>query len=60
MKYDFPKQQYSINCDFEKGSQNQHYQSTILVWREGATKKTTLCTLLILLIILDDPLSEVH
>ena len=43
------------DCDLEKGSQNQHFSSTPLVGSEGVTKKSTLCTLLIMLIILDDP-----
>ena len=37
------------------GRQNQHFQSTLLGGREGVTKKSTLCTLLIMLIIMDDP-----
>ena len=37
---------------------NQHFQSTLLEGREGVTKQSTLCALLIMLIILDDPLSE--
>ena len=27
------------HCDFEKGSQNQHFQSTLLVGKEGVTQK---------------------
>ena len=41
------------------GRQNQRFQSTLLGGREGAregvTKKCTLCTLLIMLIIMDGP-----
>ena len=35
---------------------NQHFQSTLLGGREGVTKKSTLCTLLKMLTIMDDPL----
>ena len=35
---------------------NQHFQSTLLGGREGVTKKNTLCTLLIMWIIVGDPL----
>ena len=28
-----------VHSDFENGSQNQHFQSTILVGREGVTKE---------------------
>ena len=28
-----------MHCNFEKGSRNQHLQSTLLVGREGVTKK---------------------
>ena len=42
-------------CDFEKGSQNQHFQNTLLVGRERVTKNNTLCTLLIMLTIRDNP-----
>ena len=52
----FFKMSFMVYCDFEKGSQNQHFQSTLLVVREGFTKKSTLCTLLIMLTIVDDPL----
>ena len=34
---------------------NQHFQSTMLRGREGVTKNSTSCTLLIMLTILDDP-----
>ena len=44
------------HCDFEKGSKNQHFQSTLLVGR--GDKKITLCTLLTMLTILDDPLHD--
>ena len=47
---------FMVHCDFEKWSQNQHLQSTLLVGREGFTEKSTLCTLLIMLTILDDAL----
>ena len=30
---------FIVHCNFEKGSQNQHFQSTLLVGREGVTKK---------------------
>ena len=42
-----------VHCDFEKWSQNQHFQSTILVEREVVTERS-MCTLLIMLTILDD------
>ena len=45
------------HCDFEKGSQNKHFQGTLLVGREGVTKKSTLYSLLTMLTILDDPLT---
>ena len=40
-----------MHCDFEKGSHwKQHFQITLLVGREGVTKKnSTLCTILIML-----------
>ena len=44
-----------VHCDFEKVSQDQQFQSTLSVGR-GSQKKSTLCTLLIMLTILDDPL----
>ena len=28
-----------VHCDFEKGPQNQHFQNTLLVWREWVTEK---------------------
>ena len=34
---------------------NQHLKNTLLGGREGVTKKCTLCTLLIMLTIMDDP-----
>ena len=46
-----------MSCDFEKGSQNQHFQSTLQVGREWVTKKRTLCTIFIMLTNLDKPLS---
>ena len=48
-----------MHCDFEKGSQNEYFKyfkSTLLVGREGVTKKEYSCTLLIMLTILDVPL----
>ena len=30
---------FMVHCDFEKVSQNQHFQSTLLVGREGVTKR---------------------
>ena len=51
------KKFFMVICDFEKGSQKQHFQSTLLVGREGSQKITcTLCTVLIMLTILDDAL----
>ena len=35
---------------------NQHFQSTLLGGREGVTKESTLCMLLIMLTIMDGPL----
>ena len=45
-----------MHCDFEKGPENQHFQSTLPVGKEGVTKKGTMCMLLKMLTILDDPL----
>ena len=46
-----------MHCDFQKASRNQHFQSTLLVGREGVTKNSTL---LIMLTILDDPLGYIQ
>ena len=51
----FSKMSFMMHCHFEKRSQNQHFQSNLLVGREEGTKKSILCTLLIMLTILDDP-----
>ena len=51
----FLKLSLMVHCHFEKGSQNQHFQNTLLEGREGVTKKSILCTLLIMLTILEDP-----
>ena len=68
---------FTVHWDFENGSQNQHFQSTLLRGREeggrreggereergrreggeggrGVTKRALVCTLLIMLTILDD------
>ena len=29
---------FMVHCDFEKGSQNQHFKGTLLVGSEGITK----------------------
>ena len=50
----FLKMSFMGHCDFEKTSQNQHFQSTLSAGR-GSQKKSTLCTLLIMLTILDNP-----
>ena len=42
--YVFQKCRLMVHCDFEKGSQNHHFQSK-LVRREGVIKCSTLCTL---------------
>ena len=34
---------------------NQHFQSTLLGGGEGVTKKSTLCTLVKMMTIMDDP-----
>ena len=48
---------HMVHCDFENVSNlNQHFQSTLMVGREVVTQKSTLCTLLIILTIFDDPL----
>ena len=52
----FPTMSFIVHCDFEKVSRNPHFQSTLLVWREGVKKKNILCTLLIMLTIMDDTL----
>ena len=35
----FKKMPFMVHCDFDKGSQNKHFQSILLVGREGITKK---------------------
>ena len=35
----FSKMLLMVHCDFEKGSRNQHFQSTLLVERERVTKE---------------------
>ena len=50
---------FMVNRDFQKGSQNQHFQNTLLVGREAFTNKSSLCTLLIILTILDDSVPSV-
>ena len=50
----FSKLSFMAHFDFEKGSQNQLFQSTLFVGREMVTKRSNLCTLLITLTILDD------
>ena len=47
----FFKMSLMVHRDFEKGSRNQNFQSTLLGGREGVTKKSTLCTLLTMLTI---------
>ena len=37
---------------------NQHFKSTLLGGGEGVTKKSTLCTLVKMMTIMDDPLRE--
>ena len=37
----------NVHCYSEKGSQNQHFQSTLLVGKEGTQKKSTLCSLVV-------------
>ena len=37
---------------------NQHFKSTLLGGGEGVTKKSTLCTLVKMMTIMDDPLQE--
>ena len=58
----FSKMSFMLHFDFEKGQgyQNQHFQITLLVGREGVTKKSTLCTLLMMLTIIDSSLSAQH
>ena len=50
----FLKMSFMGHCDFEKTSQNQHFQRTLSAGR-GSQKKSTLCTLMIMLTILDNP-----
>ena len=50
--YPFLKMSLMVYCDFEKGSQNQHFQSTLLLGRDGVHKKSRF---FIMLTILDDP-----
>ena len=77
-QYTLKKMLFMVHCDFEKGSQNQHFQSTlfafkinifkVLLWvskstfskysfsrKGGGHKKSAMCTLLIMLTILDNP-----
>ena len=42
-------------CNLEKDSQNQHVKNILLVGRGKGTKNSTLCTVLMMLTILDDP-----
>ena len=35
----FLKMLFILHCDFENGSENQHFQSNLLVGREGVTRK---------------------
>ena len=51
----FRKMSFLVHCDFEKGSQYQHFQSYSFSREGGGHKKSTLCTLLIMLTIVDDP-----
>ena len=53
----FLKMLIMMRCIFlSKGVvKNQHFKTTFLGENEGVTKKTILCTLFIMLIILDDP-----
>ena len=55
----FLKMSFMVHCDFEKGSRNQYYQSTLLVltWKGGGHKHSTLSILLTMLTLLMDPLS---
>ena len=39
LAYCFLKMSFKVFCDFEKGSQNQHFQITLLVGRDGVTKR---------------------
>ena len=50
----FSKMLFKVHRGFEKGYQNQHFQSIVLVGNEGGGHKK--CTLCMFLIILDDPL----
>ena len=36
----FFKMSFMMHCDFEKGSRNQHFQSTLFVGREGSDKRS--------------------
>ena len=38
----FKKKSFTVHCDLQKGSQNQHFQCTLLVGRE-VTKKYCVC-----------------
>ena len=50
----FLKMLIMMHCIFKRGRQNQHFQSTLLGGR--GSQKSTLCTLLIMLTIMDDSL----
>ena len=43
---------------FDMGIPNQHFKSTLLGGGEGVTKKSTLCTLVKMMTIMDDPLPK--
>ena len=38
----FLKMSFIVHCYFEMGFQNQHFQSILLVAREGVTRKSTM------------------
>ena len=41
----FSKMSFLVHCDFEKGYQNQHFQSTILLRKERVKKELSVYTL---------------
>ena len=55
--YALKKMLFVVHYDFEKAFRNPHFRKTLLVGRARVTQKNTLCMLLIMLTVLDDPLA---
>ena len=55
------KMLFTMHCDFDTGSlKNQHFQSTRLGGERRSQKKSMLCTLLIMLTIMNDPIPHLR